>query len=193
MTVLEYAASTPRLETERLYLCRITEEDAPQMYRYARQKKVTRYLTWNPHKSIFQTRAYIRLLQEKYDSAEFYDWGIHVKDTGLFVGTCGFTKIDPHTMQGEIGYVLSPRVWGNGYAREAAEAVMLFGFSVLGLESLSARFIYGNTQSERVMQKLKMNCMGILPEPMFIKNEWKTVIEYKIEKDEFLNQKETLQ
>lgn len=184
MSIKQIAAQTPLLKTPRLTLRKIIPKDTKSMFLYAKNPLVTRYLTWNPHKNLRYTRAYINLLQEKYQTCEFYDWGIHdLKDK--FIGTCGFTQINETEKSAEIGYVLNPDVWGLGYAAEAANAIMKFGFEIMGLNRIYARFILGNIQSERVMQKIKMKKMGVVPEPMFIKNNWCTVIEYSISRSEF--------
>ena len=187
MNILEVASQTPTLHTARLTLERITMKDAFSMYRYSHSETVTRYLTWQAHKSVFQTIRYVKLLQEKYDSAEFYDWGLREKSTGRFIGTCGFTKLSPETLCGEIGYVLAERSWGKGYAAEAAEKILEFGFVTLGLHTIAARFLYGNDRSEAVMKKLGMTSCGVLPESMYIKGGWRTVLEYRITKEEYFN------
>ena len=185
-TILTYAASTPKLETSRLVLSRITLSDARDMYEYAKSEEVTRYLLWSPHPSLHHTKRYIKLLQTKYESAEFFDWGVHRKTDGKFIGTCGFAAIDPNELTGEIGYVFSPLVKGQGYATEAARAVLQFGFMILGLTRITARFMLGNDASEAVMRRLGMRATGFLPQEFYIKGEYRSILEYELTKDEFL-------
>ena len=52
-------ASLPVLETERLVLRRITQENAYDMFAYASLSDVTKYLLWSPHINIDETRGYI--------------------------------------------------------------------------------------------------------------------------------------
>lgn len=179
------AARVPFLFTRRLYLCRVTEQDARGMYDYARQARTTKYLLWSPHKSLRYTKQYIRLLSEKYESCEFYDWGVHDRETGAFIGTCGFASLDDTRNSAELGYVFSPRVWGRGYATEAARCVMDYGFRVLKLDFITARFLYGNTKSEAVMRRLNMTSQGVLPESLYVKGRLRTVLQYRITKEEY--------
>ena len=185
--LLELASAMPPVETERLFLTRITVSDAREMYDYARLEKVTRFLLWSPHPSIRHTRRYIRLLEEKYDSREFFDWGVHLKKDGAFIGTCGFALLDPQTRVGEIGYVFSPKAWGHGYATEAASAVIRYGFTVLDLNKITARYMLGNLASERVMQKLGMHSVGFLPQQLYVKEEYRSVLQYELTKEEYLS------
>ncbi len=188
MNIKELAASTPPLKTERLTLSRMLPKDARAMFSYAKKSEVTQFLTWNPHKSKKYTHDYLVFVQFQYENAAFFDWA--VRDAhGKMIGTCGFTKLDEDTRCGEIGYVFSPKVWGQGYATEAAARVLKFGFEVLELNRICARFLYGNYASERVMQKLGMTSLGVVPEQIQIKGEYRTVFEYAITKEEFEEQK----
>lgn len=185
---LAYRASRlPTLMTDRLILDKLVPEDAQDMYAYSRQKRVTKYLLWSPHKSVLHTEAYLELVQEKYQSCEFFDWAVRLKETGRLVGTCGFASISENHNSAEIGYVFSPRIWGLGIATEAARAVIRFGFETLHLDSVTARFMYGNDKSERVMQRLGMKSEGILPDPMFVKGRWRTIIQYRLKREDFVN------
>ena len=76
---------------------------------------------------------------------------------------------------GEIGYVLHPDFWGKGYACEAARCVIDFGFERLGLHRIEARFMMGNEQSLRVMEKLGMRFEGYHADEIFVKGCYKTI------------------
>ena len=76
-----------------------------------------------------------------------------------FLGTCGFGGHDARGV-GELGYVLAKPYWGQGYATEAAAAVIQFGFSKLGLQVIEANAFPENIASLRVMSKLGMQYRG---------------------------------
>lgn len=62
----------------------------------------------------------------------------------------------------ELGYWVGEPWWGRGYATEAAEAVLQFGFSVLGLRKIYAHHHAKNPASGRVMQKVGMEQEGYM-------------------------------
>lgn len=165
----------PELSTPRLILRRMRPGDEQDMYDYARRSDVTRYLLWSPHPDIYYTRDYLRYLSTRYATGSFYDWGVVCKDGGHLIGTCGFTSFDAQHDAGEIGYVLHPEYWGQGYATEAVERVVRFGFDTLGLHRIEARFIEGNTASLRVMEKVGMQFEGYRREAMMIKGKYRTI------------------
>lgn len=160
----------PRLETPRLILRQLTVDDAADMFDYASREEVTRYLLWDPHPSLAYTRRYLRDLQEKYRSGEYYDWGLELQETGKLIGTCGFARLDVDNRRGEIGYVIHPDYWFLGLAPEAASCVMAFGFLKLRLHRIEARYMVGNEASRRVMEKCGMSFEGIQRGALYVKN-----------------------
>lgn len=185
--IKEVFKNIPDIETERLILRKIRESDAEDMFEYSSSSEVTRFLTWSPHKTPNETLRYIKLLEKKYSLGAFWDFGLEYKENGKYIGTCGFTSFDCDTNSAEIGFVINPAYHGMGLAVEASRAVMKFGFAVFDLDCICARFIVGNSSSERVMQKLSMQYVTTYEHSYFIKGEYKTVVEYKITKKGFFD------
>lgn len=175
----------PVLESERMIYKKIVPENSADMFEYSCLEDVTRYLLWTPHVSLTQTERYIKLLQKKYDSGAFWDFGLTDKESGKFIGTCGITSFDDKEKSIEIGYVLSPSFWGKGYATEAARTVMKFCFDTFGADKICAKFMEGNNASMRVMTKLGMKLEGIYKNSMFVKGEYKTIYVYEVTKEDF--------
>lgn len=179
--IKKYTQNMPVLETERLFLKKIVQEYAEDMYEYSKDPEVTKYLTWSPHASLFQTTNYIKTLENQYNAGSFFDWGLILKENGKFIGTCGFTNIDTSAKIAEIGYVLSRDYWGSGFATEAAKRVIEFGRQNLGISKFEAKFIDGNNKSANVMKKCGMKFDSILYNSMYIKGEYKTIQVYSVD------------
>lgn len=178
-------AHMPQLQTPRLLLRRMRTSDDADMFDYASRPEVSRYLLWSPHPDRAYTREYLKYLATRYAAGTFYDWAVVLKESGRMVGTCGFTAIDAQNEVGEIGYVLSPRVWGQGVACEAVRAVMAFGFERLLLQRIEARFIRGNDASLHVMEKVGMTFEGYRRQSMLIKGMHRDIGYSSILRDEF--------
>ena len=123
----------PDLHTDRLLLRKIISSDIDDIYEYASDLSVPKFLLWYPHPDKRYTKYYFNHINSKYRSAEFYDWGIEF--AGKMIGTCGFSRLDVEDNCGEVGFVLNSKYWGMGIATEAAKCVIKFGFEVLGLKS----------------------------------------------------------
>lgn len=165
----------PSLETKRLLLRKMKKDDAPDMFAYASDPDVTRYLLWSPHASLAHTKKYLAYLEKQYRAGRFYDWAVVEKSSGRMIGTCGFASVVPEDLRAEIGYVLNPRWWGRGLASEAVLAVMEFGFFELGLHRIEARFMEGNDRSFAVMKRCGMTFEGMLRDLLFVKGEYRTI------------------
>ncbi len=165
----------PVLETARLILRRMRPSDYIDMYEYARREDVTKYLLWHPHTDKFQTLRYLTYISTRYKSGQFYDWAVIERESEKMIGTCGFTTFDLEANSGEIGYVLNPDFWGRGYATEAVSRVVAFGFDVLELNRIEAKFMEKNSASLRVMEKAGMTFEGIGRQAMLIKGKYENV------------------
>lgn len=165
----------PTLNTERLILRPMCVGDAADMFDYAHRDDVTTYLLWSPHQSISYTREYLKYIETRYDAGDFYDWAVIERASGKMIGTCGFTRIDMSNNAGEIGYVLNPEFHGKGYGTEAASEALRFGFDVIGLHRIEAKFMEGNNVSLRVMDKLGMTFEGFRKESMLVKGKYRTI------------------
>jgi RimJ/RimL family protein N-acetyltransferase len=83
------------------------------------------------------------------------------------VGAVGLHHIEAAHAKAELGYWVGKSHWRQGYATEAAEAVVRYGFEQLHLERIHARFMTHNPASGRVLEKLGFMREGILRRELF--------------------------
>ena len=153
---------TQRIETERLILRRFTLEDAPAMYeRWANDPEVTRYLTWQPHRSVEDSRAILSEWVARYGEGDYYNWAIELKGVGV-IGSIGVVSQEEQTQSAEIGYCIGRAYWGRGIMPEALRAVLDYLFDEAHFRRVSAKHDIENTNSGRVMEKAGMRCEGVL-------------------------------
>ena len=101
------------------------------------------------------------------------------------IGTCGFTRFDYANNSAEIGYVLNPAYHGQGFATEAVEKVLEFGFDRLCLNRIEGKYMVENKASRRVMEKCSMTFEGVRREGMLIKGRYRNVGVCSILKKEY--------
>jgi ribosomal-protein-alanine N-acetyltransferase len=167
----------PELETERLLLRKMRLDDARAMFAYASDPEVTRYVLFETHRSIEDSRAFLRYAEEGYERGDFGGWGLVLKDSGAFIGTCGVdVGYAPEHARAELGYVLSRDHWGKGLMPEAIR----FGFGRMELNRIQARCMAENTASARVMEKAGMTYEGTLREHELIKGAYRDMKFYSI-------------
>ncbi|WP_062048967.1 GNAT family N-acetyltransferase [Bacillus sp. JCM 19034] len=177
----------PTLETERLRLRKLTLEDLSDMYEYCSNEEVTKYVTWDTHKSSSDTKQFIEFVVSRYEDNKVAPWGIEYKQNGKLIGTINFVSWQADHKIAEIGYALSQDYWGKGIVTEAAKEVITFGFHHMDLIRIQAKCNVENIGSARVMEKVGMSLEGKMRKALFAKGEHHDIYMYSILKEEFLH------
>ncbi|MCD7899761.1 MAG: GNAT family N-acetyltransferase [Bacteroides sp.] len=152
--------NTKIIETERLILRPITENDTEEIFEYSRNENVGPNAGWKPHENIQETREIMKAI---FLDKEFI-YGIVLKDTNKMFGSIGLTP-DPKRQNDKarmIGYAIGENYWGKGYATEAAQALVRYGLEELELELISAYCYPFNEKSKRVIEKCGFHYEGKL-------------------------------
>ena len=87
-------------------------------------------------------------------------WAVERHVDGMFIGFAGIYRpsFETHfTPAVEVGWRLARGAWGNGYATEAAEAAVRFGFEQAGLDEIVSFTVPANERSRRVMERIGMH------------------------------------
>lgn len=142
-------------ETPRLILRQLTEADAPLVLELNSSEAVLKYLHEPVLQSIEHAREIIRRIILPQYKSRLGRWAIHTKDTNEFIGWCGL-KYRPELDEVDLGYRLKKTAWGKGYATEAAQHTLEYGFNVLQLKVITGRAHIGNIASIKVLEKIGM-------------------------------------
>ena len=176
---------TITLETERLILRRFTIEDAEDMYNnWATDPLCNRYLSWELHKNIEETKSIIQNWIYEYDKGS-YNWVVELKDTHEIIGGISAIHMHKEDLNCEIGYCYGSKYWGKGYGTEALKRVIDFFLNDCNLYLVEAYHISGNPASGRVMEKAGMKKEAVLKKRRLNKdtNELNDIIMYSIIKN----------
>jgi [ribosomal protein S5]-alanine N-acetyltransferase len=185
MDIEKIYGDLPILETERLILRKVTLDDAVDMFSYGSNEEVSKYLTWNTHKTLSDTIEFIKFVLNQYQNNQVSPWGIEYKENGKFIGTIDFIWWQPNNQIAEIGYVISQEYWGKGLTTEAAKEIIRFGFEKMNLVRIQARCSVENIGSARVMEKAGMSFEGIIRKGIVVKGKHRDLKMYSILDEEF--------
>lgn len=154
---------TQTIATERLTLRRFTIEDAENMYyNWASDPEVTRYLTWQPHKSVEETAEILQQWEAGYSKNEFYQWAIELNDIEQPIGSISVVSLNEDVQSAELGYCIGKSWWHQGYTTEAVEAAVRFLLAEVGAGRVWAQHDVANPNSGEVMKKAGMDYEGTL-------------------------------
>lgn len=142
------------LETDRLILRGWREEDVPPFADMCADPRVM--ATLGPLMNRQEAEALIGRLRAIDQQHGHTCWALERKVDGRFLGFCGLAMGNFHPIDGkvEIGWRLAHHAWGQGYAREAAEASLEWGFSNLDVDRIWAITTPGNVRSWGLMERL---------------------------------------
>lgn len=141
------------LETERLLLRRVVNDDVNEIFTLRSDREVMKYIPRPLVKTNEEALAHIAMIDEKIDSNEGINWAITLKGNPKLIGIIGHYRIRPEHFRAEIGYMLLPEYQGKGIITEAIKEVVNYGFKVMKLHSIEAIIDPENFGSEKVLQK----------------------------------------
>ncbi|MBA4699698.1 MAG: GNAT family N-acetyltransferase [Ruminococcus sp.] len=142
-----------RLETERLILRPWSEEDAQDLYVYAKDPQVGPIAGWPSHTSVENS---LEIIKNVLSAKETY--AVVLKEEQKAVGSIGLmtgsaSNLDISDEEGEIGYWIGVPFWGQGLIPEAVGEMLRHGFEDLRLEKIWCGYFDGNIKSKRVQEK----------------------------------------
>ena len=177
------------LETERLRLRPLTAADTDALLSYRGDPEVCRYLPFPP----MDAAEIARRLETQWfrtDLAaddEHVTLGAERRDSGDLIGDVILFLKSRENGNGEIGWVFHPSVAGQGYATEAATAMLDWAFGANGLRRVVARLDARNDSSARLCERLGMRREAHLVENEYFKGELTSEYDYGLLQREWLS------
>lgn len=152
---------TIKLQTPRLILRQFTLQDAQQMFdNYCNDPDVCRFVTWNEHGKVENTREYLKTFIDNYADNSLYRWAIVLKEINQVIGAIDAVKVETQNKYVEIGWVLAKKYWNKGLMTEAGKTIVAYLFDQ-GFETIHAKFDARNIGSGKVMSKIGMYIAGL--------------------------------
>ncbi len=176
------------IETDRLILRPLRMEDAESVFEYASDHAVTEFVTWDAHKSIDDSKAYIEMAIADQQKSPLYPLAIVLKsDPERVIGTVGI-KTASNQYEADLSYVIARKHWRIGYVHEAASALVKIAFEQYGYKRIYAWCCKENKPSSSLMRKLGMKFEGCFRSRCFRKDRLWDIEYYAILEDEWRQQ-----
>jgi RimJ/RimL family protein N-acetyltransferase len=153
------------LETERLFVRRLTEEDAEFIFGLVNEPSFLENIGDRGVRTLDDARAYIRNGPlASYTQNGFGLWLVLRKEDDAPIGMCGLLRRDT-LPDVDIGFAFRPAYWRQGYAVEAGSAVLAHGRAAFGLTRIVAIVAPANQGSIRVLEKLDLTFERMIQMP----------------------------
>ena len=162
---------TPTLHTPRLLLRPFTEADTDNIFMLQSNARVLRYWDAPPWTERTQAERFIVRCKQMAEEGSGARLLIARSSDGLFIGWCSLMNWDPEYRSAMLGYCLDEPAWGQGFATEAANALLTWAFNTLDLNRVQSEADTRNAASDRVLHKLGFLREGTLRENCIVAGE----------------------
>jgi RimJ/RimL family protein N-acetyltransferase len=153
----------PTIQTKRLVLRPWALDDAPVMQRLAGRREIADTMISIPHPyTEQQVREWIAGHDGAFTQGKAIHFAIQLKGAGQLMGATELRAIDTEHAHAELSAWIGVEWWGQGYASEAARAVVRYGFEHLNLNRIHACYTVRNPASGRVLEQVGMKREGLL-------------------------------
>lgn len=148
------------IETERLHLRNYTLTDAPFVFSLLNSEGWLKNIGDRKIRTVGDAENYIEM--NYFSNYEKYGYGpylVSLKETGTPIGSAGLYKREG-LENPDVGYAFLPQFWNNGFAFEAADAVMQFALNELNIKKIAGITLPDNISSINLLRKLGFTEIG---------------------------------
>lgn len=162
---------TPTLHTARLGLRPFDDADADDLFALQSNAHVLRYWDAPPWSERQQAERFLTTCRQMAEDGSGARLAVDRATDGTFIGWCSLARWNPDFRSASLGYCFQEAVWGQGYATEAAGALLDWAFDTLDLNRVQAQADTRNMASARVLEKLGFLREGTLREDCVVNGE----------------------
>ena len=171
----------PTLATVRLTLRPFVLDDAWDVERLAGMREIADTTLNIPHPyPVGAATRWIETHAPAWAAGTGVTFAIIETGTGKLAGVVSLMQINREHRRAELGYWIAVDRWNKGFATEASEALVDFGFHTLGLHRIESTHFVRNPASGKVMQKLGMQQEGIARDSAVKWDRYESLVRYAI-------------
>lgn len=174
----------PEINTERLNLREIKQEDAESIYKILSNPKVIKNDTFELFTNIKQAESLIKWFNDAFIQKRAIFWGISLKNEREIIGFCK-CEIEVPKVRVDLGYDLRYEYWNMGIMTETLGSVIEFAFQTLDVNRIEATVSTENNSSSRVLEKSGFIKEGILRERCYMSDSYHDMMMFSILKKEY--------
>src|SRR6476660_9524762 len=173
------ANSGIRMASHRLVLREFVVTDEDAVHAFAADPLVTRFADWDPTASKTPEHSLAEATAQATNTqrAEVTVAAVHAR-SGRLIGSVAIGVTSVQHRRGEIGFVFHRDFWSHGYATEAAELLLRFGFDHLQLRRISATCHPDNHASARVLETAGLEFEGRMRSHLFVRGAGRDCLLY---------------
>lgn len=171
-----------KLQTKRLIILPISLSDVENIHELHSLPETDQFNTLGIPENLEQTKDIVEEWIQKNQNGfnQNFVFKIELAESKEFIGLIALNLGKPKFKIGEVWYKLHADFWNKGYATEALEGILQFGFNELQLHRIEAGCAVENKASIRVLEKVGMTKEGRKRKVLPLKDGWSDNFEFAI-------------
>jgi ribosomal-protein-alanine N-acetyltransferase len=173
-----------QLTTARFRLRAPSDADIPHIFSATLYAGFNDGMLWDPPATVEELQEPLRRNLEDWTLGRAFSFTIEMREASVFVGR---VSIRP-TLQPDlwdIGFWVHPTLQGQGFMKEAAGAVIDFGFERLSATAIESRHATWNVRSRRVLEHLGMTEVEYLAQGFKKRGEWVPEFRMRLDREQW--------
>jgi [ribosomal protein S5]-alanine N-acetyltransferase len=152
-----------RIATTRLILRDVREDDLPVLIAQGTEHAARRGILAYQADENYNRACLLAAISEARKARRVnYTLAVVLKSDNSLIGSCSIANVTDDSIETALGWHYGVKYWGNGYATEAARALLYIGFAIGRAAEIYADCFADNFASIRVMEKIGMTTRGNL-------------------------------
>ena len=168
---MEWWSGLPDLAGERLTLRELRTSDAATLFREVTLPEVKRFM-WAPPPSVAAFERFIEWSHTERATGKYICYGVILHGEDHACGVLELRQLQPGFLRGELGFTVTPALWGTGVFSEAAHLLLTFAFDVVKVHRVEARATIDNDRGNAALRKLGAHREGTLKEAFWRDDRW---------------------
>lgn len=164
-----------------------TPEDAPAVHAYLSREDVCQYLLHSP-RTLEQVQTKVTDYAQRTElvkEQDFLQLAVEHRESQSVIGEMVFGLRSSQNQTAELGWVYHPDHHGNGYASEAARALLALGFETIGVHRILAELAPENTASVRLCTRIGMRQEAHFVRDILVDGQWEDTGVYAMLREEW--------
>ncbi|MCK5786704.1 MAG: GNAT family N-acetyltransferase [Candidatus Sabulitectum sp.] len=171
MSSVAWPDKFPALDTERLILRQVSQNDSTGLFLCYSDPEVMRF-TGSPLDCEDAITGILEDCRDGFGDGYNLIWSIFIRDTGDFAGTAGFEQFSFLDGKAGTGFTLLREYQGAGFMNEALKSILNFGFQELNLNRIQTTVVPENSSSVKLLGKLVFKREGQMESSVFFNNSY---------------------
>ena len=150
--------TNPKIESDRLILRPVTEQETAKIHLLNSNEEIAKFNTSEIPDNIEETKSAVEnwILENNKENTQRFTFSIELKNDAQFIGLIGINLGKIKYKNAEVWFKFDTEFWGKGFATEALNEILKFGFTDLKLHRIEAGCAVENIGSVKVLEKVGM-------------------------------------